>query len=252
MKKFVLLTVIVSLAFSTSTFAVDRTWNFMNWSAATLTNLNADTLVNWLADSPTRFSNRLAIPAGTTLTANGVTISETSGLTFSAFASAGKLRLDYNTNPGRLIMNGNNLTINVPDCLAGDTLVVYTKTSSSAVARGITVTNAVRFAGAETSLDSIVNVFTVTADGVVGINNALGLQYRLIAISAPGLPAVNPISSGISTTTLNAVPVKTVYYSLSGTVAGHDFASLRKGLYIQKTWYSNGVVQNSKFVKASE
>lgn len=250
MKKIVLLTLLVSLAFSTSTFAVDRTWNFMNWSATTLANLAADP-TNWLSEPPTRYSNVLAIATGTTLTANGVTISETSGLTFSTFASAGKLRLDYNTNPGRLIMNGNNLTINVPDCTAGDTLVVYTKTSSSSSARGITVTNAVRFAGAETSLDSIINVFTVTADGAVAINNVLGLQYRLISVSAPGKPAVNPLA-GISTTTLNAVPVKTVYYSLSGIVAGHDFANLRKGLYIQKIWFSNGAVVNSKIVKSSE
>ena len=249
MKKFVLLTLITLLAFSTSTFAVDRTWNFMNWSAATLTNLTADA-TNWKADSPTRFSNAVAFTAGSGLIANGIAIAETNGLTFGALA-VGKIRLDYTTNPDRLIMNGNNLIINVPDCLAGDTLVVYTKTSTGGDPRGITVANAVRFSGAVTSADSLINVFTVVADGVVAITNPTGLQYRLIAVSAPGKKAVNPLA-GISTPTLNAVPVKTVYYNLSGIVAGHDFANLRKGLYIQKTWYSNGVVQNSKMVKASE
>lgn len=251
MKKFVLLTLLTLLAFSSSTFAVDRTWNFMKWSATTLANLSADA-TNWNPASATRYSNLTAITAGTTLTANGVPIAETNGLTFSAFA-ADKLRLDYNLapSPDRLIMNGTNMTINVPDCLAGDTLVVYTKTASSSAARGIVVPNAVRISGAELSLDSVINVFTVLADGVVAINNAAGLQYRLISISAPGKAAVNPLA-GISTPTLNAVPVKTVYYSLSGIVAGHDFANLSKGLYIQKTWYSNGVVSNSKFVKASE
>jgi hypothetical protein len=57
---------------------------------------------------------------------------------------------------------------------------------------------------------------------------------------------------GLSKTTLNAVPVKTIYYNLSGLVAGENFASLRKGLYIQKTWYSNGRILNSKMVKATE
>lgn len=250
MKKFVLLTLLALLAFSSSTFAVDRTWNFMKWSATSLANLTADP-TNWLADSPTRFSNAVAITAGSGLIANGIAIAETNGLTFGALA-VGKIRLDYTTSPDRLIMNGNNLIINVPDCSAGDTLVVYAKTGSTGVARGITVTNATRVSGAELSVDSVVNVFTVTAAGLVAIANTAGLQYRIIAVSAPGIPAVNPLSTGISTPTLNAVPVKTVYFNLSGTVAGHDFASLRKGLYIQKTWYSNGVVQNSKFVKASE
>jgi hypothetical protein len=253
MKKLVLLTIITLTAFTSSSFAVDRTWNFMKWSATTLANLTADP-TNWNPASTTRFSNLTAITAGTTLTANGVAIAETNGLTFSAFA-ADKLRFDYNIvappTPDRLIMNGTNMTINVPDCSVGDTLVVYTKTASSSAARGITVPNATRISGAETSLDSIINVFTVTTAGVVAINNASGLQYRLIAISAPGKPAVNPLA-GISTPTLNAVPVKTVYYNLSGLVAGHAFANLRKGLYIQKTWYNNGSVVNSKFVKATE
>lgn len=250
MKKSVLLTLFTALSFSSAVFAVDRTWNFMNWSAATIANLAADP-TNWLADSNTRFSNLVAITAGTTFTANGVVIAETNGLTFGSLAT-NKLRIDYNTNPGRLIMNGNNLIINVPDCKAGDTLVVYTKTTTSGSARGITipVANAVRVSGAETSADSLINVFTVVADGVVPITNPTGLQYRLIAVSAPGRAAVNPTS--ISNPTLNAVPVKTVYYNLSGIVAGDSFSSLKKGLYIQKTWYSNGKILNTKMVKASE
>lgn len=252
MKKLVLLALTALLTISSSTFAADRTWNFMKWSAATLANLTADP-TNWAAPSATRFSNLTAIAAGTTLTANGIAIAETNGLTFSAFA-ADKLRLDYNLapSPDRLIMNGTNMTINVPDCVSGDTLIVYTKTASSSEARGITVTNATRVSGAETSLDSIVNVFTVSANGVVAINNLKGVQYRLISVSAPGQPAVNPVATGLATPTLNAVPVKTLYYNLSGQVAGRDFANLHKGLYIQKTWYSNGKVLNSKMVKALE
>jgi len=250
MKKFVLLTLLTLLAFSSSIFAVDRTWNFANWSAPTLSNMAADTIVNWKQESITRFSNRVAFTAGSVITANGIVVSEISGLTFGTLG-AGKLRIDFNTSPGRLMLNGGGLIINVPDCAAGDTLVVYTKTATTGALRGITVTNAVRFSGAETSADSLINVFTVTAAGSVVMTTTAGLHFRLISVSAPGRPAVNPLA-GISNPTLNAVPVKTVYYNLSGIVAGHDFASLRKGLYIQKTWFSNGVVQNSKFVKASE
>lgn len=250
MKKSVLLALLPLLVFSSSTFAADRTWNFANWGVTTLTNMMADTIINWKSESTTRFSNRVAFTAGSTITANGTVVSEISGLTFGVLG-AGKLRIDYNTYPGRLMLNGGGLIINVPDCAAGDTLVVYTKTATSGSERGITVTNAVRVSGAELSADSLINVFTVTATGTVAVITTAGLHFRLISVSAPGKPAVNPLA-GISTTTLNAVPVKTVYYSLSGIVAGHDFANLRKGPYIQKTWFSNGSVVNSKIVKSSE
>ena len=169
MKKFVLLTLLTLLAFSTSTFAVDRTWNFMKWSATTKANLTADA-TNWSPASATRFSNLTAITAGTTVMANGVPVAEINWLTFGALA-ADKFRLDYGTLPDRLIMNGNNLIINVPDCSAGDTLVVYAKTGTSCSARGVTLTNAVRISGDALSVDSVVNVFTVTAAGPVAITN---------------------------------------------------------------------------------
>lgn len=251
MKKNLLIALLFLFAFNTSNFAVDRTWSFMKWSAATLANFAADA-TNWSAASATRYSNLTVIAAGTTLTANGVAIAETNGLTFSAF-NADKLRIDYNQapNPDRLIMNGTNMTINVPDCSVGDTLVVYTKTASSSAARGITVPNATRISGAETSLDSIVNVFTVNVAGNVAINNAAGIQYRLIAVSAPGKPAVNPLM-GISQNTINSTPVEMVYYNLSGTIAGRTFSSLRRGLYLQKIVYENGKTEIKKIVKAVE
>jgi len=254
MKKSVLLTLITLLAFSSSTLAVDRTWNFMNWSSTTLANLTADP-TNWNHESTTRFSNVLALTAGSSISANGTVIAETNGLTFGAIglsSGLGKLRIDYNTNPGRLLLNGGGLTINVPDCAAGDTLVVYTKTATTGNARGVTVTNAVRFSGLDLSADSLISVFTVTAAGTVPITTTAGLQFRLISVSAPGHPAVKPIATNISTPTLTAVPVKTVYYNLSGSVAGRNYANLSKGVYIQRTWYNNGTIQNSKFVKASE
>lgn len=251
MKKNLLLTLLLLVAFNASNFAVDRTWNFMKWSTATLANLAADAS-NWNPATATRYNNLTVIAAGTTLTANGVAIAETNGLTFSAF-NADKLRIDYNQtpNPDRLIMNGTNMTINVPDCSVGDTLVVYTKTASSSAARGIVVPNATRVSGAETSLDSIVNVFTVTVAGTVAINNPAGLQYRLISVSAPGNPAVNPLM-GISSNTTHAAPVGMVYYNLGGMIAGRSFSSLKKGLYIQKTWYDNGKIEIKKVAKAIE
>ncbi|HET9570330.1 MAG TPA: hypothetical protein VFP20_02850 [Bacteroidales bacterium] len=250
MKKLLLLTLITLVAFNSMTYAVNRTWNFMKWSNETKANLATD-VTNWAAPSATRFSNAVAIAAGTTVMANGVVVAELNGLTFGSLA-ADKFRIDYGTNPDRLIMNGNNLIINVPDCSVGDTLVVYAKTGSTGVARGVTVANATRISGAALSVDSVVNVFTVTTAGQISIVNNAGLQYRLISISAPGTPAVNPITTGLSTPALHSVPVKTVYLNLNGVVVGHDFASLRKGLYIQKNWYSDGKTLSSKLVKLTD
>lgn len=256
MKKNLLLAITAFLLFGSSANAVDRTWNFMNWSATTLANLAADP-TNWAAASATRYNNALALTAGVPITANGVAVSELAGLTFSAFA-VDRIRIDYNTSPGRLLLNGASLFITVPDCSAGDTLVVYAKTASSSAARGVTVSNTsvVRYSTPDgvtpTSVDSLISIFTVTAAGPVVITTTGGLQFRMVSVSAPGTPAVSPVSTGISTTATNVFPVKTVYYNLSGTVAGHDFANLRKGMYIQKSLLNNGMTVNDKMYKASE
>jgi hypothetical protein len=245
MKKIVLF---VLIALSTYSFCfADKSWDFMNWSETSLKNLATDTLVNWTYDwtTQTRYSNKAAIVADAAVLANGVEITELQGITFGAL-TAGKLRIDF-TTPGRLMLNGTSLTLNVPGCLVGDTLTAYTKTGNNSNKRGITASGATRIAGDELSLDSVYNVFIVSTAGVVSLTTTAGLHFRSITL-------VNPKSSStaLNAATTGATVVKTEFYTLSGILISLSQGDLPKGVYIQKSSYSNGAVVNTKVVKAFE
>lgn len=55
--------------------------------------------------------------------------------------------------------------------------------------------------------------------------------------------------SALNPAIINAKVVKTIFYGISGKLAGDNFNSLKKGAYIQKTSYDNGAVIMSKFLK---
>ncbi len=219
MKKILLFTLILLLTVGTKSFA-DRTWNFRSWSQATLTNLGADA-TNWNPSSATRYENKVTFAAGSNISANGIAISELQGLNFGAQAS-GKLRIDYNTNPGRLMLNGSGLVLNIPDCLVGDTIYMLTMTGSTGTARGVTASaNCTRLNADATSADSLMNKFLVTAAGTTSFSTTGGLHFREIKVITPvtyivneafgakavALPtgwATNKYYAGITTTGINA------------------------------------------------
>jgi len=163
--------------------AANRSWDWTNWSTATLTNLAADG-VNWNAASSTRFANKIEFAAGIQVLANGTPIAEMSDITFNKLP-ADRLRLDYNTNPGRLMLNGSNYEMRIANCLAGEVLTVVTMTASTGNARGVTATNATRIGGEATSADVNTNIFTVDADGTVVLKTTGGLHFRTMTIVMP-------------------------------------------------------------------
>jgi hypothetical protein len=219
MKKILLFTLILLLSLGTKSFA-DRSWNFRSLSQATLTNLAADP-TNWNPASVTRFNNLTSITAGSVIKANGVEIAEIKGLTFGTLA-ADKLRLDFNTNPGRLMLNGSGLILNIPDCLVGDTIYILTMTGSTGTARGVTASaNCTRLNADATSADSLMNKFLVTTAGVSSFTTSGGLHFREIKVKTPvtyifneafgakavTLPtgwAANKYYAGLTTTGINA------------------------------------------------
>lgn len=219
----------------------DKTWDFKVWSQATIDQLTADAAGpgNWSVASETRFQNNTDFEAGP-LMANGQEIAETKGLTFGTMAS-GKVRIDHGTEPPRLMLNGNNLSFTVLGCKANNVITVTTLTGNASVERGIKATNATRTSGAEVSLDVIVNVFKVVADGdVTFTTNGGGVHVRDVEVKG---------EMSVNATALTAGIVETAYYDLSGRMAGRDFESLRQGAYIQKTTYDNGAVLVRKFLK---
>lgn len=243
------LLVLFSLVLLMTNASANKSWNFRTWSQATLDQLAADATsatplwASGTVTGGTRFES-VDIPAGP-LKANGVDIAETKGLRFGAFAS-GKCRIDNGTTPaGRLMLNGAGLTLIIPGCVANSVITIVTLTGNATSARGITATNCTRLGGAETSLDSISNIFKVTTTDSVVITTVVGGSHiRSIDIAG------NYNETAIHTPSATATVVKTEFYNVSGILAGNKFANLRKGLYIQKTYYSDGAISKSKFVKA--
>ncbi|MDP4277671.1 MAG: hypothetical protein Q8914_08560, partial [Bacteroidota bacterium] len=189
MKKSLLLALMLLMA--TSTLFADRSWNLRKWSAATIDSLTADTVVNWVKESSTRFSNRVAITDGSTLKAKGVPIVETNGLTFGA-TSASKVRIDFGTNPDRLMLNGSGLKLYVPNCLVGDTIYMVTLTASSTTARGVTTSsNLTRLNALATSTDSLYNKFLVTTAGTATFTTTGGLHFRAIKVRSAKSPILD-------------------------------------------------------------
>jgi hypothetical protein len=220
MKKTLLLALVLMIGLSVR--SADRNWNFRNWSAATLTNLAADP-TNWIQESTTRFSNHVAITDGSSLSANSVPIAETQGLTFGAMSVSsglGKLRIDYNTNPGRLMLNGGPLKIYIPDCVVGDRITVVTMTASTTAARGITATNATRIAGDATTTNLNRNIFVVTTAGIVTLSTTAGLHFREIDVQSPA-------------------KMTTVAGGTTGITAADNVFALDKGYYYRMISYTN-------------
>lgn len=231
--------------------SANKSWNFRTWSVATWDQLAADAASAtplWVAGTVTGGSRyeSIDIPAGPLL-ANGTEIAETKGLRFGAFAS-GKCRIDNGTSPaGRLMLNGTGLTLIIPGCVANSVITIVSLTGNNTSARGITATNCTRLGGLETSLDSITNIFKVIATDSVVITTVVGGSHiRSIDING------NYIEAAIHTPSASATIVKTEFFSISGILAGNKYADLKKGLYIQKTYYDNGAISKSKFVKAQD
>lgn len=249
MKKILLLS--ICLVLSLNFMSANKSWNFRTWSQATWDLLTADAASAtplWISGTVTggsRFES-IDIPAGS-LKANGQEIAETKGLRFGAFAS-GKCRIDNGTTPaGRLMLNGAGLTMVIPGCVANSVITIVSLTGNNTSARGITASNCTRLGGLETSTDSITNIFKVVATDSVIITTVVGGSHiRSIYIEG------NYIETAIQTPSVTATIEKTEFYTLSGTLAGNKFANLRKGLYIQKTYYNDGAITKSKFVKAQD
>ncbi|OQC02597.1 MAG: hypothetical protein BWX77_01112 [Bacteroidetes bacterium ADurb.Bin090] len=160
-----------------------KIWNFRIWSQTTLDQLAADAAEqgNWAVASEIRYENIVNFEAGP-LMANGHEITETKGLIFGPMSSS-KIRIDHRYEPPRLMLNGSNLSINVLNCEAGDTLIVTTITGNSTTERGITANNAKRISGAEVSLDTVTNIFAVETDGSVELTtNGGGILFYDISI----------------------------------------------------------------------
>jgi len=214
-----------------------KVWDFTAWSSTTLANMAADP-TNWNPASDTRYSNVLAISAGTPIIANNVEVEELKGLTFGALA-ADRIRIDYGADAeaSRMILNG-SINFTVPDCKAGDVISVTFKTNTGGNARGVDIVSNATVVGDNTqSTDvSVTNKYTATADGPVTFKTTAGLQIFKIVINDTG--------TGIPTVINN--DTKTVVRSEFFDLTGRRIYPNTKGFVIQKLYYEDGTTSSKK------
>lgn len=223
-----------------------RTWNFQ-WSTATYNNVIGDP-TNWIfVTNTSRYKSVLAIVANSPIMANNIELTETKGLTVGVIAKNG-LQIDFITGLNRLILNSPNLSLNVPNCVTGDSVFVVTETAAPGQLRGINAKNATRVSGDSISAESHhLNVFVANSDSAVVFTTTAALMFYSINVNLRPtiISAVNPVND-------NRTVVNKILYNLNGTVAGTDFKLLKQGAYIQKVTYDNGEVISSKFLKPTD
>jgi len=191
--KLLLLTLVVfgwASNVSAQDYRVVKAWDFLNWSAETVADLNADE-TNWEgrdADPETtawqRHRTKLANP--TILVANGNVITETSGIEFPAL-TANNITIRHNYGEFGLQFGSSNQWITIKNLKKDQKVEIQIKSASNTEARGIAeLTNMTGTVGTETYLlGTELNTYelSVTADGDVRFKYNSGIIINSIKVS---------------------------------------------------------------------
>lgn len=94
------------------------------------------------------------------------------------------------------------------------------------------------------ALNSVTYSYTGGATTIQMSSLSSGINIYHIKVTGPGVVSIKGVNSDLK-------PIKTVFYSISGKIAGDNFNALKKGAYIQKTTYDNGTVKMTKLLKAN-
>ena len=166
----------------TNSVKAQQSWSFSTVSATDQTNLNADTQ-NWVYESSNNRWKQQAVITDAALTANGVELEFTKGLTFTTTA-ADQIRVD--AKKGCLTLNNKLAKLTIHNVKAGQQLTVDCQSSNNSTARTITATNVTTTSGFEKSTSRTSNVATVTADGTIEIQSTGGMYVYSISVTPPG------------------------------------------------------------------
>ena len=218
MKKTFLLLISVCLACASS-FAADRSWDFTNWSQATLDNIAADA-TNW-ANSSGSYTYQPAISSAD-LKANSVVVAELDGLQFTG--SAKRFMIDNRASSRSFRLTNTNAFIHIPNCEVGDVIYVTTKTASSSSARGLVASSdeVTRTKGEATSTELNEQEYEVISAGTVSFSATGGLQIYTISVGAVVLddPTIS-LQSGLNDQTVYPTQnIKDIVYKWGGTATG--------------------------------
>lgn len=159
----------------------DASWNFTSTPSTDEAALKADG-TNWTYTTKNnRYANNQAV-ADAQLTANGQTLTMTSGLYFTSNA-AGNIRVDVNK---RLGLNGAGIVVRIPNLTAGSTVKVNFGSSLRDTERSLKLTNL-----SESTFSSSSNTgedfsATVNADGEVTLTTTGGVYLFSITVTEKG------------------------------------------------------------------
>lgn len=159
----------------------DASWNFTSTPSTDEAALKADG-TNWTYTTKNnRYANNQSV-ADAQLTANGQTLTMTSGLYFTSNA-AGNIRVDVNK---RLGLNGAGIVVRIPNLTAGSTVKVNFGSSLKDTERSLKLTNL-----SESTFSSSSNTgedfsVTVNADGEVTLTTTGGVYLFSITVTEKG------------------------------------------------------------------
>lgn len=166
----------------TNSVKAQQSWSFSSVSTTDQTNLNADA-TNWTYESGNKRWLQQAVITDAALTANGVELEFTKGLTFTT-TDKDQIRVD--SKKGCLTLNNQSAKLTIHNVKAGQQLTVDCQSSNSSTARTITATNVTTTSGFAESTSRTTNVGTVEADGSIVINSTGGMYVYSISVTTPG------------------------------------------------------------------
>lgn len=159
----------------------DASWNFTSTPSTDEAALKADG-TNWTYTTKNnRYANNQAV-ADAQLTANGQTLTMTSGLYFTSNA-AGNIRVDVNK---RLGLNGAGIVVRIPNLTAGSTVKVNFGSSLKDTERSLKLTNLRESTFSSSSNTGEDFSATVNADGEVTLTTTGGVYLFSITVTEKG------------------------------------------------------------------
>lgn len=181
------LAVSIAMNAQSATEKVDKAWTFTTLPSSDVSNITADK--NWIKDSKSRYCDTIAID-NAPLMANGVELTVTKGLLFTAIANTnGNIRLAGKT--GSLWL-GANCKLTIPDRKKGEVVTISYMTSSKSAKRNLGLENIAGDFPMTTGTTKQTGHGKVSADGDVSFTIEGGMYIYTLALQDSATAEDNP------------------------------------------------------------
>lgn len=201
-----------------------QTWSFATVSATDKTNLNEDK-TNWTYESNNNRWLHQATITDAALTANGVELEFTKGLTFTT-TGADQLRVDAKKQS--MTINNKAASVKIHNAKKDQILTIEAQSSNSSTARQIEATNIEVTSGFAEGTSKATNVGKVLADGDIVLTVTGGMYIYSIKVADEGTEPEQPAT-------------ETDYSVLSNTLKNQAILTLKNN---SKKFYNTETLQS--------